>query len=84
MELELKQVIDGVWRTDAVDTRRMAVQVLGTCTARVMMSLDGEAYSLRRAMSVVGSSIALLDLPEGGKAYIEVNGKEQPVIKILQ
>ena len=81
--MELHYVIDGVWRTDAVDTRRMVVQIVGNCEMRVMLSLDGRGWSQRAAKSVIGSHVQLLDLPEGGKAYIEVRGKEQPIVSIL-
>jgi hypothetical protein len=82
--IRIDKIKDGLYRTEAMDSGRMAVQVIGNGTLSVWVSVDGKAYSQFKAMSVVGSIIFLIDLPEGGKIYLQYAACNEPIIHILR
>lgn len=81
--MRLTKITDDLYRTEAIPTRKMMLQVVGDGVLTIWLSVDGEAYSQWQTKQVMGSAVAVLDLPLEGMMYAEVRTCNEPTIILL-
>ena len=83
-QIILEKLTCDTYRSEPLPSCPLLLQMVGTGTLVVHVSVDGQRFSALRAQSVEGSALRTINLPVGGHFAVEVkDAKEEPRVFML-